>query len=66
MRKREHRYEVIGYRPNNGRFLAYTECNDCGGRGFTGFNRTTKKIVACKCVITIPLPIDYIILTVKK
>lgn len=66
MAKRGRRYEFTGITVvemgRRLRVMVNGNCSRCHGRGHTGFNRTTGKSIACKCLRTVSLPINRVIL----
>ena len=55
-------YIDTGFKDKGHKILAFKNCNDCGGRGFTGKDIVHKTLIACKCIKTIALPVSWVML----
>ena len=53
-------YKVIFISPDSYRLLADKNCKHCYGSGHVGTDMKRNKVIACKCLITVKFPINYI------
>lgn len=59
------RYVFTGHVTKNGqRYMADADCS-CGGRGYSGEDIKKHVLIPCKCLVTISLPMDWLIVPKK-